>query len=129
MSEIETFEDLEVWKRGCNLAVDVHVALAESKDFAMRGQMERSSLSIPCNIAEGCERDSTPDFIRFLRYSKGSCGELRTQLYVSERVRQRLGQPPLENSRAMIKETKSISKMLQALINSLLRRLKNQKEE
>ena len=123
MSDIETFEDLEVWKRGCNLAVDVHVALAESKDFALRNQMERSSLSIPSNIAEGCERDSTAEFINFLRYSKGSCGELRTQLYVAERVRERLGQPALENSRAMIKETKSLSKMIQALINSLKRRL------
>ena len=124
ISDIETFEDLEVWKRGCNLAVDVHVALAESKDFALRNQMERSSLSIPSNIAEGCERDSTPDYIKFLRYSKGSCGELRTQLYVSERVRQRLGVPPLEGSRAMIQETREISRMLQGLINSLLRRLK-----
>ncbi len=123
MSDIETFEDLEVWKRGCNLAVDVHVALAESKDFALRNQMERSSLSIPSNIAEGCERDSTAEFINFLRYSKGSCGELRTQLYVSERVRQRLGAPPLEGSREMIAETKSLSKMIQALINSLKRRL------
>lgn len=123
MSDIETFEDLEVWKRGCNLAVDVHVALAECKDFALRNQMERSSLSIPSNIAEGCERDSTAEFINFLRYSKGSCGELLTQLYVAERVHERLGQPPLENSRAMIKETKSLSKMIQALINSLKRRL------
>ncbi|MCP5533438.1 MAG: four helix bundle protein [Akkermansiaceae bacterium] len=125
MSDIETFEDLEVWKRGCGLAVDVHVALAESKDFALRNQMERSSLSIPSNIAEGCERDSTADFINFLRYSKGSCGELRTQLYVSERVRKRLGLAPLENSRAMIEETRSLSKMIQALINSLKRRIKN----
>ena len=125
MSDIETFEDLEIWKRGCNLTVDIHVALAESKDFALRNQMERSSLSIPSNIAEGCERDSTPDFIKFLRYSKGSCGELRTQLYVSERIRQRLGAPPLDQSRAMIQGTKELSKMLQGLINALKRRLTN----
>lgn len=125
MSDIETFEDLEVWKRGCNLAVDLHVSLAESKDFALRNQMERSSLSIPSNIAEGCERDSTADFIKFLRYSKGSCGELRTQLYIAERVRQRLGAPPIDGSRAMIAETKDLSRMLQALINSLKRRFNN----
>ena len=125
MSDIETFEDLEIWKRGCNLTVDIHVALAESKDFALRNQMERSSLSIPSNIAEGCERDSTPAFIKFLRYSKGSCGELRTQLYVSERIRQRLGAPPLDQSRAMIQGTKELSKMLQGLINALKRRLTN----
>jgi four helix bundle protein len=125
MSEIETFEDLEVWKRGCNLAVDLHVLLADSKDFALRNQMERSSLSVPSNIAEGAERDSTPDFIKFLRYSKGSCGELRTQLYISERIRQRLGAPPLAESRSMINETRELSRMLQGLINSLLRRLKS----
>jgi len=124
MNDIETFEDLDVWKRGCQLAVDIHVALAESKDFALRGQMERSSLSIPSNIAEGAERDNTAEFINFLRYSKGSCGELRTQLYVAERVRQRLGAPPMESSRAMIAETREISRMLRGLMNSLKRRLK-----
>ncbi len=117
-----TFEDLEVWKRGCQLAVDVHVALAESKDFALRGQMERSSLSIPSNIAEGAERDSDGDFIRFLRISKGSCGELRTQLFISERVRQCLKMPSLKGSREMISETREISAMLQGLIQSIQRR-------
>ena len=123
MSEIRTFEDLEVWKRGCNLTVEVHVALAESKDFAIRNQMERASLSIPSNIAEGCERDSTPDFIKFLRYSKGSCGELRTQLYIAEKLRKRLGAPPMEGSREMIQETRELSRMIQGLVNSLKRRL------
>jgi four helix bundle protein len=84
--------------------------------------MQRSALSIPANIAEGCERDTTPDFIRFLRISKGSCGELRTQLYVLERVRKRLEQAPIDGSRAMIAETKELSKMIQGLINSLKRR-------
>ncbi|MBK1828786.1 four helix bundle protein [Haloferula rosea] len=129
MSEIESFEDLDVWKRGCQLAVEVHVALAESKDFALRGQMERSSLSIPSNIAEGFERESTAEYINFLRYSKGSCGELRTQLFVAEKVRQRLGAPPLEGSRAMVKETREISRMLGGLIRSLKRHLTLQKRK
>lgn len=119
---VTTFEDLEVWKRGCQLTVDVHVALAESKDYALRGQMERSSLSIPSNIAEGAERDSDGDFVRFLRISKGSCGELRTQLYVAERIRRCLQLAPLENSRTMIQETREISAMLQGLIHSIQRR-------
>ena len=123
MSEVTTFEDLDVWKRGCSLTVDIHLALADSRDFALRGQMERSALSIPSNIAEGAERDSTPEFIKFLRYSKGSCGELRTQLYIAERVRRKLGAPPMENSRHLISETKELSRMLQGLINSLKRRL------
>lgn len=126
MSEtISTFEDLEVWKRGCQLAVDVCVATHDSKNFGLKDQMQRSAISIPSNIAEGCERDSTPDFIKFLRYSKGSCGELRTQLYVAERVQKKLGQSPFEGSREMISETRELSKMLQGLINSLKRRIKN----
>jgi four helix bundle protein len=86
--------------------------------------MERSSLSIPSNIAEGAERDNTAEFINFLRYSKGSCGELRTQLYVAERVRQRLGAPPMDKYREFIDETRHISRMLRGLIDSLKRHLK-----
>lgn len=122
MPDINTFEDLEIWKRGRQLAVDVYVANHHSKDFGLKDQMQRAAVSIPSNIAEGCERDSTPDFIKFLRYSKGSCGELRTQLYISDRVREKLSQPTLDGSREMITETKELSKMIQGLINSLKRR-------
>ncbi|WP_367870419.1 four helix bundle protein [Luteolibacter sp. Populi] len=116
---VTTFEDLDVWKRSCQLAVDVCVALNDSRDYALKDQMQRSAISVPSNIAEGAERDSDGDFIRFLRISKGSCGELRTQLYISERVRQKLGQPSLEGSRPMIQETREISAMLQGLIRSI----------
>jgi four helix bundle protein len=114
-----TFEDLEVWKRGCQLAVDSCVATHEMRSFSLRDQMQRAAISIPSNIAEGAERDSEGDFIRFLRISKGSCGELRTQLYISERVQKALGQEPLNNSRELIKETREISAMLQGLIRSI----------
>ncbi len=124
MSDINSFEDLDVWKRGCQLAVDVCVATDDSKNYALKDQMQRAAISIPSNIAEGSERDSTADFLRFLRYSKGSCGELRTQLYVAERVRKELGQPSLSKSAEMISETRQLSKMLQSLINSLKRHLK-----
>lgn len=114
-----TFEDLEVWKRGCQLAVDVCVATHSSKNYGLKDQMQRSAVSIPSNIAEGAERDSDGDFIRFLRISKGSCGELRTQLYISERVQKALDLEPIANSREMIRETREISAMLQGLIRSI----------
>ena len=60
----QSFEKLEVWKKGCRLAVDVHRAVAELKHYALRDQMVRASLSVPSNIAEGHERDSLLDFIR-----------------------------------------------------------------
>jgi four helix bundle protein len=87
--------------------------------------MTRAAISIPSNIAEGCERDSTPEFIRFLRYSKGSCGELRTQVYVHERVQKKLKLAGLTDAKEIIQETKEISAMLQGLINALDRKQNN----
>jgi len=87
--------------------------------------MQAAAVSIASNIAEGAERDTPKDFIRFLRYSKGSCGELRTQIYISQKVRKELNKPPLRKGDELITETKEIAAMLQGLINSLERRLNN----
>jgi len=113
------FENLEVWRRGCQLAVDVIVASHSSRDFALKDQIQRSALSIPSNIAEGAERPSDPDFCRFLGYSKGSCGELRTQLMVHREVCNRLGLGPFANTDGMIEETSEISRMLAGLIQKV----------
>ena len=77
--------------------------------------MLRSALSIPSNIAEGCERNSRADFKRFNNIAKGSAAELRTQIYIAVETY------VLKKQQAMkfIDELKSITKMLQALINSL----------
>lgn len=123
MSDVKTFEDLEVWKRSCRLAVDVCVSMHDSKNYALKDQMTRSAISIPSNIAEGCERDSTADFMRFLRYSKGSCGELRTQIYVYERVQENLNLAGLPAGNEIIQETKELAAMLQGLINALERKI------
>jgi four helix bundle protein len=113
------FENLEVWKRGCRLAVDVCAAAAPSKDFALKDQITRAALSIPSNIAEGAERGSDADFTRFLSYSKGSCGELRTQLLIHLALSKQLGIEPFTGTQAMIEETRELSKMLGAIIHKL----------
>ncbi len=114
------FENLEVWKRGCRLAVNVCVATHGSREFELKSQITRSSLSIPSNIAEGAERRSEADFARFLEYSKGSCGELRTQLMVHREVCRELGIEPFNKTSEMIEETREISKMLGSLIERLV---------
>jgi len=119
---LQTFEDLEVWKRGCRLAVDVCVATDDRRPYELARQMQRAAISVPSNIAEGSERDSDGDFIRFLRISKGSCGELRTQLYIAKRVAQCLQATPINNQDNLIEETKAISAMLQKLIQSIHQR-------
>lgn len=121
---LQTFEDLEVWKRGCRLAVDTYLATEDSMDFRLNSQMQAAAVSVSSNIAEGCERDSPKDFIRFLRYAKSSCGELRTQAYISQRVRKELNKPDLKNGDHLIRETKEIARMIQSLIHSLERKLK-----
>ncbi|MEN9975395.1 MAG: hypothetical protein RLZZ282_1401 [Verrucomicrobiota bacterium] len=113
------FENLDVWKRGCRLAVDVCVATHGSKEFELKNQITRSAISIPSNIAEGSERSSDPDFCRFLGYSKGSCGELRTQLMIHREVCRELGIDPFKGTSEMIEETREISKMLRSLIDKL----------
>jgi four helix bundle protein len=80
-------EDIEAWKRGCRLAVEIYKETNSdpfSKDWGLRDQIRRSVVSIPSNIAEGFERESSAEFKRFLLIAKGSCGELRTQLYIAQ---------------------------------------------
>jgi four helix bundle protein len=76
------FEDLEVWKRSARLSADIYKELSGLKDYGFKDQITRSGLSIPSNIAEGMERVSRAECVKFLLYSKGSCGELRTQIYI-----------------------------------------------
>ena len=111
----KSFEELEVWKRACNLATNVYEALRGSKDYGFKDQMMRAALSVPSNIAEGAERGSAKEFVRFLHIAKGSAGELRTQLYIAKKV----GVLDNDSSSEMILELKAISSMLQGLIKSL----------
>jgi four helix bundle protein len=84
MSKIERFEDLELWQLARDICKDIFTVTHNesfSKDFSLKDQIRRSSGSIMDNIAEGFERDGNKEFITFLYYSKGSCGEVRSQLY------------------------------------------------
>jgi four helix bundle protein len=118
----QSFENLEVWKRGCRLAVDVCRLMSASKQYALKDQMQRAAISIPSNIAEGSERDSKQDFIRFLRIAKGSAAELRTQTYIALKL-ELLNKGETD---AVVTETKEISAMLQGLIRSISSKTKTE---
>ncbi len=84
MATINTFEELDIWQLSREIGQDVWDLFEKTtlgKDFELKNQMNRSSGSIMDNIAEGFERNGRREFINFLSYSKGSCGELRSQLY------------------------------------------------
>lgn len=85
MATIEKFEELEVWKTSINLCADIYRPTNTelfAKDYGLKDQIRRASVSVPSNISEGYERDSKKQFLYFLVIAKGSCGELRTQLKI-----------------------------------------------
>jgi four helix bundle protein len=110
VTAFQSFESLDVWKRGCSLAVFIYETLAESRDFGLRDQMQRSAVSIPSNIAEGHER-SSKDFVRFLTIAKGSAAELRTQVYIAAKV----GLISSDQMKHIVDETQQLARMLHTL--------------
>ena len=87
--KIETFEDLDIWKLSIKLASDIFKLSQKGKlekDFGTKDQIRRASLSVSSNIAEGFEYNNNKQFLRFLNYSKGSLGELRSQVYLLKEV-------------------------------------------
>lgn len=112
-----SFEDLEVWKRACSLAVHVYELLKRCTDYGLRDQMRRAAVSIASNIAEGSERTGK-DFARYLTIARGSAAELRTQTYIAAKI----GQVSHEAMAEIVKETKEISRMLTGLARSIVKR-------
>ncbi|CAD5252824.1 MULTISPECIES: four helix bundle protein [unclassified Imperialibacter] len=82
------FEKLNIWQEAVDLAVEVCLEVDNSRNFALKDQLTRSSISVPSNIAEGCERQTPKEFSRFLNISGGSAGEVRTQLIIAKRINQ-----------------------------------------
>ena len=83
---IEKFEDLIAWQKARELTKNIYRVTKNgdfSKNFGLRDQIRRSSVSVMSNIAEGFERGGRSEFHQFLVIAKGSCAELKSQLYVA----------------------------------------------
>jgi four helix bundle protein len=86
MNKIERFEDIVAWQKARILTKEIYTASKAgefARDFGLRDQIQRASVSTMSNIAEGFERGGDKEFIQFLSHAKGSCGEVRSQLYVA----------------------------------------------
>ncbi|MCB9364897.1 MAG: four helix bundle protein [Flavobacteriales bacterium] len=84
MATVKQFEDLEIWQLAFQLSNDIYAVIKKTEletDYSLRNQIDRSSISISDNIAEGFERGGNKEFIHFLTIAKASCGEVRSQLY------------------------------------------------
>jgi len=103
MSKIHRFEDIEAWQLARELTVEVYrLTLKEdfNRDYGMKDQIRRASVSIMNNIAEGFERGSNKDFAKFLFISRGSAGEVRSLLYVAKDLGY-ISEQEFENNRTL----------------------------
>ncbi|MDG4945435.1 four helix bundle protein [Weeksellaceae bacterium KMM 9713] len=119
MSKIKHFEDLETWQLARELSLSIYrLTKTFPNEFELVSQMRRSALSVMDNIAEGFERGGKTEYIQFLYLAKGSCGELRSQLY-SALDREHLSQEDFEQYRKRcIKISVKLSNMITQLKNS-----------
>jgi four helix bundle protein len=111
------FKSLLVWQKAQDLAVAIYrVSNLEplSHDYGLRDQMRRAAVSISSNIAEGDERDSDKDAVRFLYIAKGSAAELRSQLDLAVKV----GFLDTETSTTLEAQAEEVAKMLRGLITA-----------
>ena len=118
MATYNSFEDLPVWQNARELASLVYTTSAEgklNKDYGLRNQIQKAVVSVSSNIAEGFERGSKREFIQFLYIAKGSCGELRSQLYIAKD----LGYLGKNASETLIKSASNASKQINGFIKYL----------
>ena len=112
-------ETLDVWKRSCRLSVNIYKYFMDFKDYGFKDQITRSSLSIASNIAEGLEKDSIKDKLRYLNISEGSIAELITQIYIGIEI----GFIEKEIGIKWRNELNELSKMIKSLKNTIKREL------
>lgn len=118
MATIEKFEDIIAWKKAMELCDLIYVCTNKdrfSKDFGLKDQVRRSSVSIVSNIAEGFERGGNNQFIYFLSIAKGSAGELRAQIYISKNQ----DYITVEEFNTLNNKVIEVSKTISGLINYL----------
>lgn len=112
---IEKFEDIISWQKSKDLTLLVYKLFKDNKDFSFRDQIKRAVVSVGNNIAEGFERGGNKEFVYFLYVAKGSCGEVRSMLYIALE----LGYISKEEYEKLAQLCMEISKMIMGLIKTL----------
>ena len=121
--EVRHYRDLLVWQKALTWVELVYAATREwpsDERFGLISQVRRACVSVPSNIAEGCARRSTPEFLRFLSIARGSLAEVETQLIIAQRLTY------LEDAALtrLLDSADEISRMLSGLISKLEERTK-----
>jgi four helix bundle protein len=116
--KMEKFEDIDIWNKAIELYVDVYRMSEKAgmkNDFSAKDQLKRATLSISNNIAEGFEYDNNKEFIKFLKYTKGSSGEVRSMLHAFYRT----GQITKEDHDQLMPVVTNISKNIKGFMKYL----------
>jgi len=112
---VKQFEELIAWQKAQDLAVEIYKQFSTNKDFGYKDQICAAAVSISNNIAEGFDRSSNADFSRFLYISLGSCSEVKSMLYLGNR----LNYITTEYTDKLINDSNEVSKIIRGLIKSL----------
>jgi len=115
MSGAVSFKDLVVWQKSSDLTVDIYKAFQNNKDFGFRDQIQRASISIMNNIAEGYARRSDKSFRQFLLIAKGSAAEVESMVIVARR----LGYLDVEDGDELMLKTQEVARLLSGFIKKL----------
>ena len=116
--KIQSYRELEVWKKSMKVVTEVYRitrSFPREELYALTSQLRRAAISIPSNIAEGWGRNSTKEYMQFLRIARGSLLELETQLTIS----QNLAYLNTSVLQSMLQITAEVNKMINAMINKL----------
>ena len=113
--KIERFEDIIAWQKAKQLTLSIYNEYESCNDFGFKNQIQRASVSIMNNIAEGFERKTNKEFKHFLFIAKGSCGEVRSMLYLAKE----LDKLPNKEFNGNYKLAEEISKILSGFIKTL----------
>ena len=117
---VRRFEDLIAWQKARVMTTHIYRITGTgtlSRDFGLKDQMQRAAVSVMSNIAEGHERCSQPDFLRFLRIAKASCAELRSQLYIASDV----GYLPPDSFSELLAQAEEVGRIIGGLAQSVER--------
>jgi four helix bundle protein len=116
--EVRHYRDLLVWQKAVGWVEAIYTATRswpQDERFGLTSQIRRASVSVPSNIAEGCARRSTAEFVRYLSIARGSLAEVETQVIIATR----LGYLDQESQKPLLEAADEISRMLAGLIAKL----------
>ncbi len=113
-------EKLDVWKKAARLAANVYKGFSSCEDYGFKDQITRAALSIPSNIAEGMEKESVKEQLRFLDIAKGSTAEFATQAYIAmdiKYIEKSIGKEWIETSNHLLAMLSNLRKNLKNCVN------------